>query len=173
MKKGEDARWFLVSGWKGTSAAGHFEKLAAVLTETAFEAAEADRTMEDLRHLAYRNGIAAAQVFRFVALDYLRSDAALSKAHEDLYALSDDVLFLRILSDFGAQLEAMAGSMTEDARIYAGFSPSHEAPATINPLLLELREAFRAGRDEVRKGQSEGRCPVFARSAVERARQNA
>ena len=162
----------LVSGWKGTSAAGHFEKLAAVLTDAAFEPAEADRTMEDLRHLAYRNGIAAARALQFVDPEYLRSDVALSKAHEDLKALSDDVPFLRILSGFGAHLEAMAGSMTEDARTYAGLSPDDEAPAARNSLLLELRQAFRTGRDEVRKGK-EGRCPVFARSAVAPVRRNA
>ncbi|MBY5346038.1 hypothetical protein [Rhizobium leguminosarum] len=54
-----------VTGWKGLSDVAHFERLKTALFRTRgrtrFDRAAADRILDDLRHVAYRNGVAAAQ----------------------------------------------------------------------------------------------------------------
>ncbi|UFW80866.1 MULTISPECIES: hypothetical protein [Rhizobium] len=67
-----------VSGWKGLSDTLHFERVKTALYRTRgrtrFDRAAADRILDDLRHVAYRNGLAAARVFQFVGQEYFDAD---------------------------------------------------------------------------------------------------
>lgn len=88
-----------VTGWKGLSDAGHFErlKIAPFRTRDAprFDREAGDRIMDDLRHVAYRSGVEAAQVFQFLDQDHIDADEDLSMAQDDLNRMSRNLPFLR------------------------------------------------------------------------------
>ncbi|MBY5461344.1 hypothetical protein HFO89_34415 [Rhizobium leguminosarum] len=140
-----------VTGWKGLSDAGHLERLETALFRargrTRFDRAAADRFLDDLRHVAYRNGIAAAQVFQFLDQDYIDADEDLSMAQDDLHRMSRNLPFLREVAAVVEEIESIRADMSEEARILFGWRPYGGKWSSPNPLWSELRQAFQEGRD--------------------------
>ncbi|MBY5406830.1 hypothetical protein [Rhizobium leguminosarum] len=100
-----------VTGWKGLSDAAHFERLKAALFRTRgrtrFDRAAADRILDDLRHVAYRNGVADAQGFQFLDQDYIDADEDLSMAQDDLNRMSRNLPFLRVVAVVVEEIESI------------------------------------------------------------------
>ncbi|RWY71711.1 hypothetical protein EHI46_17790 [Rhizobium leguminosarum] len=141
-----------VTGWKGLSDAAHFERLKTSLFRTRgrtrFDRAAADRILDDLRHVAYRNGVAAAQVFQFLDQDYIDADEDLSMAQDELHQMSRNLLFLREVTAVVEEIESIRADMSEEARIFFGWRPYAGKWSFPNPVWSELRQAFQEGRDD-------------------------
>ncbi|NKL77644.1 hypothetical protein [Rhizobium leguminosarum] len=156
-----------VSGWKGLSDAGHFQRLKTALfrtrVRTRFDRAAADRILDDLRHVAYRNGVAAAQVFQFLDQDYIDADEDLSSAQDDLNRMSRNLPFLRQATAVVEEIESIRDEMPEEARIFFGWRPYAGKWAFPNPVWTELRQAYQEGRDDAESMAAERQCPVFLR----------
>jgi hypothetical protein len=155
-----------VTGWKGLSDAGHFERLKTALFRarggrTRFDRAAADRILDDLRHVAYRNGVAAAQVFQFLDQDYIDADEDLSMAQDDLHRMSRNLPFLREVTAVVEEIESIRDKMSDEARIFFGWRPYAEKWAFPNPVWSELRQAFQDGRDDIDSRHQNPSCPIF------------
>lgn len=154
-----------VTGWKGLSDAAHFERLKTALFRTRgrtrFDRAAADRILDDLRHVAYRNGVAAARVFQFLDQDYIDMDEDLSMAQDDLNRMSRNLPFLREVSAVVAEIESIRDEMSHQAQIFFGWRPYAEKWAFPNPVWSELRTAFQEGRDDAELRLDSIFCPMF------------
>jgi hypothetical protein len=152
-----------VTGWKGLSDAAHFERLKTMLFRTRgrtrFDRAAAERIMDDLRHVVYRNGVAAAQAFQFLDQDYIDADEDLSMAQDDLNRMSRNLPFLREVTAIVEEIESIRDEMSLEARIFLGWRPYAGKWAFPNPVWNELKQAFQEGRDDAEGASS---CPVFA-----------
>ncbi|MGG7518806.1 hypothetical protein ACQ3G6_13050 [Allorhizobium undicola] len=150
-----------VTGWKGLSDAAHFERLKTALLRsrgrTRFDRAAADRILDDLRHVAYRRGRHAAEVFQFLDQDFVDGDEDLSMAQDDLNRMSRNLPFLRVVTAVVEEIESIRDEMSDEARIFFGWRPYAEKWAFPNPVWSELRTAFQEGRDDA----SSGSCPAF------------
>ncbi|TAZ68018.1 hypothetical protein ELH72_35740 [Rhizobium ruizarguesonis] len=135
-----------VTGWKGLSDAAHFERLKTALFRTRgrtrFVRAAADRILDDLRHVAYRNDVAAAQVFQFLDQDYIDADEDLSMAQDDLHRMSRNLPFLREVTAVVEEIKSIRDEMSDEARIFFGWRPYAGKWAFPNPVWSELRQAF-------------------------------
>lgn len=144
-----------ITGWKGLSDAAHFERLKTAMFRargrTRFNRAAADRILDDLRHVAYRRGIAAAQVFQFLDQDYVDEDEDLSMAQDDLSRMSRNLPFLREVVAVVEEIESIRHEMSDEARIFFGWRPYAGKWAFPNPVWSELRTAFQEGRDDVER----------------------
>ncbi|MDC7741233.1 hypothetical protein [Rhizobium binxianense] len=154
-----------VTGWKGLSDAAHFERLKTALFRTRgrtrFDRASADRILDDLRHVAYRNGIAAARVFQFLDQDYIDADEDLSSAQDDLNRMSRNLPFLREVAVVVEEVESIKDEMSDEARIFFGWRPYAQKWAFPNPVWSELRQAFQEGRDDAHGHPKNASCPRF------------
>lgn len=154
-----------VTGWKGLSDAGHFERLKTALFRTRgrtrFDRAAADRIIDDLRHVAYRNGLAAARVFHFLDQDYIDADEDLSMAQDDLHRMSRNLPFLREVTAVVEEIESIRDEMSDEARVFFGWRPYAEKWAFPNPVWSELRQAFQEDRDDAERNRRELRCPSY------------
>lgn len=153
-----------VTGWKGLSDAAHFERLKTALFRTRgrtrFDRAAADRILDDLRHVAYRRGRQAAEVFQFLDQDLVDVDEDLSMAQDDLNRMSRNLPFLREVTAVVEEIESIRDEMSDEARIFFGWRPYAGKWAFPNPVWSELRTAFQEGRDAAEEDAA-GRCPVF------------
>lgn len=153
-----------VSGWKGMPDAVHFERLKIVLHRARgrgrFDRAAADRIMDDLRHVAYRNGVAAARVFQFMDDDFIQGDEDLAAAKDDLDGMSRNLPFLKTVSAVVEEIESIQDEMTEDARLFMGWRPYSGKWAWPSPLWTEMVSAFREGRSDAERAAEGARCPV-------------
>ncbi|MGR9354502.1 hypothetical protein [Rhizobium leguminosarum] len=153
------------TGWKGLSDAAHFERLKTALFRTRgrsrFDRAAADRIMDDLRHVAYRNGVAAARVFQFLDQDYIDADEDLSIAQDDLHRMSRNLRFLREVTAVVEEIESIGDEMSDEARIFFGWRPYAEKWAWPNPVWSELRTAFQEGRDDAGRAPTSAVCSRF------------
>ncbi|NEI62159.1 hypothetical protein [Rhizobium leguminosarum] len=151
-----------VTGWKGLSDAVHFERSKTALFRTRgrtrFDRAAADRILDDLRHVAYRNGVAAARVFQFVDQECIDADEDLSPAQDDLNRMSRNLPFLREVTAVVDEIESIRDEMSEEARVFFGWQPYSGKWAFPNPVWCELRQAFQEGRDIAEKLMI---CPMF------------
>ncbi|WP_117193496.1 hypothetical protein [Rhizobium terrae] len=154
-----------VAGWKGLSDAAHFERLKTALFRARgrarFDRAVADRILDDLRHVAYRRGREAAEVFQFLDQDFIDADEDLSMAQDDLNRMSRNLPFLREVTATVEEIESIRDEMSDEARIFFGWRPYAEKWAFPNPVWIELRTAFQEGRDDAEE-EAAGRCPVFS-----------
>ncbi|MBB4249450.1 hypothetical protein [Rhizobium sp. BK008] len=154
-----------VTGWKGLSDAAHFERLKTALFRTRgrtrFDQAAADRILDDLRHVAYRNGVAAARAFQFLEQDFIDTDEDLSMAQDDLNRMSRNLPFLREVTAVVEEIESIRDEMSAEARIFFGWRPYAEKWAFPNPVWTELRTAFQEGRDDAERNRRELRCPSY------------
>ncbi|TAV48381.1 hypothetical protein ELI30_08735 [Rhizobium leguminosarum] len=152
-----------VTGWKGLSDAAHFERLKTMLFRTRgrtrFDRAAAERIMDDLRHVVYRNGVAAAQAFQFLDQDYIDADEDLSMAQDDLNRMSRNLPFLREVTAVVEEIEFIRDEMSDEARLFFGWRPYAGKWAFPNPVWMELRTAFQEGRDDA--AEQLARCPRF------------
>lgn len=151
-----------VTGWKGMSDDQHFDRLKFVLFRARgrrrFERAAADRILDDLRHVAYRNGAAAAQVFQFMDENFIEADEDLASAKDDLDRMSRNIPFIRKVTAAVREIESIQDQMSEEARLFFGWRPYAEKWAWPNPVWAELRQAFQDGRDDAERRSS---CPLF------------
>ncbi|WFU00686.1 hypothetical protein QA648_10935 [Rhizobium sp. CB3171] len=151
-----------VTGWKGLSDATHFERLKTALFRTRgparFDRAGADRILDDLRHVAYRRGLEAAQVFQFLDQDFIDADEDLSMAQDDLNRMSKNLPFLREVTAVAEEIESIRDTMAEEARVFLGWRPYAGKWAFPNPVWSELKQAFQEGRDDAEGQRS---CPIF------------
>ncbi|MBX4900122.1 hypothetical protein [Rhizobium bangladeshense] len=154
-----------VSGWKGLSDAAHFERLKTALSRSKgrarFDRAAADRILDDLRHVAYRRGRRAAEVFQFLDQDFIDADEDLSMAQDDLNRMSRNLPFLREVTAVVEEIESIRDEMTEEARLFFGWRPYADKWAFPNPVWIELRTAFQEGRDDIEPGFATSHCPIF------------
>ena len=161
-----------VTGWKGLSDAAHFERLKTILFRTRgrtrFDRAAADRILDDLRHVAYRNGVAAARVFQFLDQDYVDADEDLLSAQDDLHRMSRNLPFLREVTAVVEEIESIRDEMSEEAQVFFGWRPYAERWAFPNPVWSELRQAFQEGRDDAERAPEVARCPSSIEYACER-----
>jgi hypothetical protein len=152
-----------VTGWKGLSDAAHFERLKTAMFRargrSRFDRAAADRILDDLRHVAYRRGRQAAEVFQFLDQDFIDTDEDLSMAQDDLNRMSRNLPFLREVTAVVDEIESIRDEMLEEARIFFGWRPYAAKWAFPNPVWSELRTAFREGRDDADKTAHP--CPTF------------
>ncbi|MBY5511855.1 hypothetical protein [Rhizobium leguminosarum] len=155
-----------VTGWKGLSDAAHFERLKTALFRTrgrsGFDRAAADRILDDLRHVAYRNGVSAARVFQFLDQDYIDADEDLSMAQDDLNRMSRNLPFLREVAAVVEEIESIRDEMSHEARVFFGWRPYAEKWAFPNPVWSELQTAFQEGRDDAERLTTQAICPVYA-----------
>ncbi|PZU82837.1 MAG: hypothetical protein DI528_18575 [Shinella sp.] len=155
-----------VTGWKGLSDAAHFERLKMALFRargrTHFDRAAADRILDDLRHVAYRRGRQAAEVFQFLDQDFIDADEDLSMAQDDLNRMSRNLPFLREVTAVIEEIESIRDEMSDEARVFFGWRPYAQRWAFPNPLWSELRTAFKEGRNDAEQ-TSVASCPVFVR----------
>ncbi|MBB3967236.1 hypothetical protein [Rhizobium metallidurans] len=156
-----------VTGWKGLSDAAHFERLKTALFRSRgrarFDRAAADRILDDLRHVAYRRGRQASEVFQFLDQDFIDADEDLSMAQDDLNRMSRNLPFLREVTAVVEEIESIRDQMSDEARIFFGWRPYAERWAFPNPVWSELRTAFQEGRDDADRAPGRSRCPVFCR----------
>ena len=154
-----------VTGWKGLSDAAHFERLKTALFQTRgrtrFDRAAADRILDDLRHVAYRRGRQASEVFQFLAQDFIDADEDLSMAQDDLNRMSRNLPFLREVTAVVEEIESIRDEMSNEARVFFGWRPYAGKWAFPNPVWSELRTAFQDGRDDVERGFAASHCPLF------------
>lgn len=160
-----------VTGWKGLSDAAHFERLKTALFRTRgrsrFDRAAADRIQDDLQHVAYRNGVAAARVFQFLDQDYIDADEDLSSAQDDLNRMSRNLPFLREVAAVVEEIESIRDEMSEEARVFFGWRPYAGKWAWPNPVWVELRQAFQEGRDDGVRQPEKVVCPRFASATLD------
>ncbi|NLS04330.1 hypothetical protein HGP14_13300 [Rhizobium sp. P32RR-XVIII] len=153
-----------VTGWKGLSDAAHFERLRTALFRARargrFDRAAADRILDDLRHVAYRRGRQAAEVFQFLDQDFIDADEDLSMAQDDLNRMSRNLPFLREVTAVIEGIESIRDELTDEARVFFGWRPYAQKWAFPNPVWSELRTAYQEGRDDADRIGSP--CPVFA-----------
>ncbi|MDR9772079.1 hypothetical protein RJJ65_05285 [Rhizobium hidalgonense] len=153
------------TGWKGLSDAAHFERLKTALFRARgrarFDRAAADRILDDLRHVAYRNGVAAARIFQFLDQDFIDADEDLSMAQDDLHRMSRNLPFLQEVIALVEEIESIRDEMSNEARVFFGWRPYAQKWAFPNPVWSELRQVFQEGRDDA-EGLPTG-CPSFAR----------
>ncbi|MBY3514147.1 hypothetical protein HFN76_18190 [Rhizobium laguerreae] len=144
-----------VTGWKGLSYAAHLERLKTALFwtrgRTRFDRAADDGILDDLRHVAYRNGVAAAQAFQFLDQDYIDADEDLSMAQDDLNRMSRNLPFLREVTAVVEEIESIQDEMLDEARLFFGWRPYAEKWAFPNPVWIELRTAFQEGTDHAER----------------------
>jgi len=154
-----------VTGWKGLRDAVHFERLKTALFRTRgrtrFDRAEADRILDDLRHVAYRRGVEAAQVFQFLDQDFIDSDEDLSMAQDDLNRMSRNLPFLREVTAVVEQIESIRDEMSDEAQIFFGWRPYAQKWAFPNPVGSELRTAFQEGRNDAENHDGSQFCPIY------------
>lgn len=154
-----------VTGWKGLSDAAHFERLKTILFRARgcvrFDRTAADRILDDLRRVAYWNGIARAMPFQFMDQDDIDADEDLSSAQDDLNRMSRNLPFLKSVAVVVEEIESIRDEMSEEARIFFGWRPYSRKWAWPSPVWSELRQAFQEGRDDAEQSLSEVRCPVF------------
>jgi hypothetical protein len=154
-----------VTGWKGQSDATHFERLKTALFRARgrarFDRAAADRILDDLRHVAYRRGRRAAEVFQFLDQDFIDADEDLSMAQDDLNRMSRNLAFLREVTAVVEEIESIRDDMLEEARIFFGWRPYAQKWAFPNPVWSELRTAFQEGRDDGESEPQKSACPTF------------
>ncbi len=145
-----------VAGWKGLSDAAHFERLKTALFRSRgrahFDRAAADRILDDLRHVAYRNGIAAARVFQFMDDDFIQADEDLTSAKDDLDRMSRNLPFLKTVAAVVEEIEAVQDEMTMEAKLFMGWRPYAGRWAWPNPMWTDLRQSFQEGRDDAEGG---------------------
>lgn len=157
-----------VTGWKGIPDAAHFERLKIVLhrarCRSRFDRAAADRIMDDLRHVAYRNGVAAARVFQFMDDDFIQADGDLAAAKDDLDGMSRNLPFLKTVAAVVEEIGAIQDEMTEEAKLFAGWRPYSGKWAWPSPLWTEMCEAFREGRDDAERAPEGGAVPGISLS---------
>lgn len=157
-----------VTGWKGLSDAAHFERLKAALFRakgrSRFDRAAADRILDDLRHVAYRRGRQAAEVFQFLDQDFIDADEDLSMAQDDLNRMSRNLPFLREVATVVEEIESIRGEMSDEAQVFLGWRPYAQKWAFPNPVWSELRTAFQDGRDDAERTMAVPRCPLFGPS---------
>ncbi|TAU52494.1 hypothetical protein ELI43_06510 [Rhizobium leguminosarum] len=118
-----------VTGWKGLSDTAHFERLKTALFRTRgtrFDRAAGNRILDDLRHVAYRNGVAAARVFQVLDQDYIDTNEDLSMAQDDLHRMSRNLRFLRAVAAILEEIESIRDEMSDEARIFFGWRPYAE-----------------------------------------------
>lgn len=154
-----------LTGWKGLSDAAHFERLKAALFRakgrSRFDRADADRILDDLRHVAYRRGRQAAEVFQFLDQDFIDADEDLSMAQDDLNRMSRNLPFLREVTALVEEIESIRDEMTDEARVFFGWRPYADKWAFPNPVWIELRQAFQEGRDDAESEPRKSACPTF------------
>jgi hypothetical protein len=154
-----------VTGWKGLSDAAHFERLKTALFRkrgrTRFDRADADRILDDLRHVAYRRGVEAARVFQFLDQDYIDADEDLSSTQDDLNRMSRNLPFIREVTAVVEEIESIRDEMSDEARVFFGWRPYAGKWAFPNPVWSELRQVFQEGRDDAERMHDEARCPRF------------
>ncbi|TBZ27201.1 hypothetical protein E0H36_32120 [Rhizobium leguminosarum bv. viciae] len=154
-----------VTGWKGLSDVAHFERLKTALFRTRgrtrFDRAAADRILDDLRHVAYRNGVSAAQVFQFLDQDYIDAGEDLSMAQDDLNRMSRNLAFLREVAAIVEEIESIRDEMSDEARVFFGWRPYAGKWSWPNPVWHELRTAFQEGRDDATREDENISCPVY------------
>ena len=143
----------MVTGWNGLGDAADFERLKTALFRTRgsghFDRAAADRILDDLRHVAYRRGRQAAEVFQLLDQDFIDADEDLTMAQDDLDGMSRNLPFLREVTAVLEEIESIREEMAEEARIFFGWRPYAERWAWPNPVWSELQAAFQEGRDDV------------------------
>lgn len=151
-----------VTGLNGLSDAAHFERLKTALFRARgrarFDRAAADRILDDLRHVAYRRGRLAAEVFQFMDQDFIDADEDLSMAQDDLNRMSRNLPFLREVTAVVEEIESIRDGMSDEARVFFGWRPYAGKWAWPNPVWSELKTAFQEGRDDA-EGRSS--CPLF------------
>jgi len=156
-----------VTGWKGLSDAAHFERLKTALFRARgrapFDRAAADRIVDDLRHVAYRRGRQAAEVFQFLDQDLIDTDEDLSMAQDDLNRMSRNLPFLREVTAVVEEIESIRDEMSDEARVFFGWRQYAAKWAFPNPVWRELRTAFQEGRDDIKDEMPKIYCPVFSR----------
>jgi len=154
-----------VTGWKSLSDAAHFERLKTALFRARgrarFDRAAADRILDDLRHVAYRRGRQAAEVFQFMDQDFIDADEDLSMAQDDLNRMSRNLPFLREVAAVVEEIESIRDEMSDEARIFFGWRPYAGKWAWPNPVCTELRQAFQDGRDDAERLFQQKNCPIF------------
>lgn len=152
-----------VTGWKGLSDDAHFKRLKTALFRSRggarFDRAAADRVLDDLRHVAYRRGRRATEVFQFLDRDFIDAEEDLSMAEDDLNRMSRNLPFLREVTAIVEEIESIRDEMSYEARIFFGWRPYAGKWAFPNPVWSELRTAFQEGRDDA--AREERSCPVF------------
>jgi len=115
------------TGWKGLSDAAHFKRLKTVLFRSRgrarFDRAAADRILDDLRHVAYRRGRQASEVFQFLDQDFIDADEDLSMAQDDLNRMSRNLPFLRKVTAVVEEIESIRDEMSNEARVFFGWRP--------------------------------------------------
>lgn len=135
-----------VTGSNGLGDTAHFDRLKTALfgarENSLFDRAAADRILDDLRHVAYRRGRQAAEVFQFLEQDYMDADEDLSMAQDDLNRMSRNLPFLREVTAVVEEIESIREEMSEEARIFFGWRPYAERWAWPNPVWSELQAAF-------------------------------
>jgi len=160
-----------VAGWKGLHDAAHFERLKNVLFRargrTRFDRAAADRILDDLRHVAYRNGLEAARVFQFMDEVFIDADENLSSAQDDLNRMSRNLPFLREVAAAVEEIESIRDEMSKEARVFFGWRPYAGKWAWPNPVWVELRQAFQEGRDDGVRQPEKVVCPRFASATLD------
>lgn len=154
-----------VAGLNGLSDAAHFERLKTALfgarENALFDRAAADRILDDLRHVAYRRGRRAAEVFRFLDQDFIDADEDLSMAQDDLDRMSRNLPFLREVTAVVEEIESIREEMSEEARLFFGWRPYAGRWAWPNPLWSELHAAFQEGRDDAQRARQVTLCAKF------------
>lgn len=157
-----------VTGWKGISDATHFERLKTALFQARgnshFDRAAADRILDDLRHVAYRRGRQAAEVFHLLDQDFIDADEDLCMAQDDLDRMSRNLPFLREVTSVVEEIESIREELSEEARNFFGWRPYAGRWAWPNPLWSELRTAFQEGRDDVELKPEKVVCPAYFRA---------
>lgn len=152
-----------VTGFRGLSDSAHFDRLKAALFGTRgsglFDRAAADRILDDLRHVAYRRGRQAAEVFLFLDQDFIDESEDLSMAQDDLNGMSRNLPFFREVTAFVEEIESIRDEMSEEARLFFGWRPYAGRWAFPNPVWNELLQAFQEGRDDADRADKS--CLVF------------
>ncbi len=153
-----------VTGFKCLSDAAHFDRLKKALFcsrgNALFDRAAADRVLDDLRHVAYRRGRLAAEVFLFLDQEIIDADEDLSMAQDDLDRMSRNLPFLREVTAVVEEVESIREELAEEAQIFFGWRPYARRWAWPNPVWSELTVAFEEGRDDAEKA-FQASCPVL------------
>ena len=156
-----------VHGWKGESDAVHLNRLMGIFLcachSHKFDLGEAERALEELRCLAYRRGLAAAQVFLFVDKAYAAADPGLAERLHELMEPPDHLPFLQGAAAIADEIESMRRLMPSAIAAFAGGSAPACSKTSSGWLRGELNEAFRKGRDSALHDAESGHCPIFAK----------
>lgn len=127
-----------VTGFKCLSDAAHFDRLSKALVgareNALFDRAAADRVLDDLRHVAYRRGRLAAEVFLFLDQDFIDASEDHSMAQEDPNGMSRNLPFLREAAAVVQQIGSIREEMSEEAQIFFGWRPYAGRWALPNPV---------------------------------------